>query len=139
MEKIKSLVSCKNRKALITGASGHLGLEVSKALGSIGYELIIVDLDLQKLKKLSVEISSNYKVTVTPICCNLEIEYERNRLIEEIKQNFSKIDCLINNAAFVGTTNLNGWNAPFEEQNLESWRRSFEVNLTAPFHLSQEM
>jgi len=44
---------------------------------------------------------------------------------------------LVKNAAFVGTSNLQGWNTAFEAQSLETWRRALEVNLTAPFHLSQ--
>jgi len=42
---------------------------------------------------------------------------------------------LINNAAFVGTSELTGWAVPFEEQTVETWRRALEVNLTAAFDL----
>ena len=44
---------------------------------------------------------------------------------------------MINNAAFVGTSSLEGWSAPFQHQTHSAWRRALEVNLTAPFHLSQ--
>jgi NAD(P)-dependent dehydrogenase (short-subunit alcohol dehydrogenase family) len=37
----------------------------------------------------------------------------------------------------VGSSNLQGWSTPFEEQSIETWRRAFEVNLTAAFHLCQ--
>lgn len=48
-----------------------------------------------------------------------------------------QLDILINNAAFVGTTGLQGWGVPFAEQSVETWRRALEVNLTAAFHLCQ--
>ena len=47
------------------------------------------------------------------------------------------LNILVNNAAFVGTTELQGWNVPFEEQSLDAWRSALEVNLTAVFDLSR--
>lgn len=47
------------------------------------------------------------------------------------------IDVLVNNAAFVGTSNLAGWTVPFEDQTVETWSRALEVNLTAPFEIIQ--
>jgi NAD(P)-dependent dehydrogenase (short-subunit alcohol dehydrogenase family) len=58
-------------------------------------------------------------------------------LIATVKSDGLGLSCLINNAAFVGSSNLQGWVSPFEEQTIETWRRGFEVNLTAAFHLSQ--
>jgi NAD(P)-dependent dehydrogenase (short-subunit alcohol dehydrogenase family) len=46
---------------------------------------------------------------------------------------------LVNNAAFVGTSNLKGWVVPFEDQTIETWHRALEVNLAAPFHLCQKL
>ena len=37
----------------------------------------------------------------------------------------------------MGTADLQGWSTAFEQQSLDTWRRALEVNLTAPFHLSQ--
>ena len=37
----------------------------------------------------------------------------------------------------MGNSELPGWNTTFEKQSIESWRRAFEVNLTAVFELSQ--
>jgi NAD(P)-dependent dehydrogenase (short-subunit alcohol dehydrogenase family) len=44
---------------------------------------------------------------------------------------------LIHSAAFVGTAELTGWAVPFEQQELGTWRRAIEVNLTSMFHLAQ--
>ena len=40
-------------------------------------------------------------------------------------------------AAFVGTSKLAGWATPFAEQRLDTWRAALEVNLTAPFAMTQ--
>jgi len=39
--------------------------------------------------------------------------------------------------AFVGDTNLPGWNVPFSEQSISTWRRAIEVNLTSVFEVCQ--
>ena len=51
----------------------------------------------------------------------------------------SRLDGLVHNAAFVGTSELEGWAVGFRDQSLETWRRALEVNVTAPFHLTQLM
>ena len=44
-------------------------------------------------------------------------------------------EIIINNAAFVGTSELTGWATDFEDQTVETWRRVMEVNLTSVFDL----
>jgi len=78
-----------------------------------------------------------WNVSCVYIECDLESEEERNRAIRDIKSDGKGLSCLINNAAFGGTTALEGWVTPFETQSLLTWRRALEVNLTAPFHFSQ--
>ena len=137
MNQFPSLISCIGRNLILTGATGFLGQTITKLLAEIGYNLIIVDLDTEKLSKLKNDLIKSYDIKVDAITCNLEIEEDRNNLIKIIKDNYSQINCLINNAAFVGTRDIQGWNTSFENQSLDSWRRAFEVNLTAPFHLIQ--
>ena len=57
--------------------------------------------------------------------------------MEEAQSRCDRLAILINNAAFVGTSTLEGWAVPFEGQSIETWQRAMEVNLTAPFHLCQ--
>lgn len=47
------------------------------------------------------------------------------------------LDILINNAAFVATSGLDGWTCDFTGQSIDTWRRALEVNITAAFELSQ--
>ena len=55
----------------------------------------------------------------------------------EFAERFGQIDIIVNCAAFVGTSGLEGWAVPFEQQSDKTWRRALEVNLTAPFVLVQ--
>ena len=57
------------------------------------------------------------------------------KFLSKIKNDFDYFDILINNAAFVGDSDLEGWSTSFENQSLETWRRALDVNLTACFQI----
>jgi len=57
----------------------------------------------------------------------------------KIEKKYDCIDILVNNAAYVGTSNLKGWAVPFEEQSTDCWTDALQVNLTAMFELSHAL
>lgn len=137
MSELESLFHLKGKTTVLTGANGKVGKVLCSILAELGSDLILVDLSEDDLIKNKHSIVSSLKVNVDIFPCNLEDQASRLSFLEHMNKHHSKIDVLINNAAFVGDSNLEGWNVPWEEQSLESWRRAIEVNLTAPFHLSQ--
>lgn len=139
MDNIKKLSAIKGRYALITGASGNLGRAISQTLAELGANLIITDLNKAELESLKKEITRKWNVEIAIKDCNLEIQEERSELIQWINGNFDKLNILINNAAFVGTSDLKGWSEDFKSQSIETWRRALEVNLTASFELCQKL
>jgi len=137
MTTYKELSSLSGRNALITGASGGLGKVFTDTLGELGANLILVDLPGTSLEDLALKVKEKWKVKVNCYEIDLEIEKQRKSLINNIKKEIDKLNILVNNAGFVGNSELPHWNTTFEKQSLESWRRAFEVNLTAVFELSQ--
>ena len=121
----------KGQKALITGATGHLGREIVKKLLSIGVYLYLTDKPGSNYKFLKKKDLKSVEI----IECDLSSEIERNKLIKKI----NKLDLLINNAAYVGDTKGKGWNTNFKNQSLKTWREAIEINLTAPFHLIRDL
>ncbi len=103
------------RVALVTGSKGHFGRVICETLHELGAKVVGVDKE----------------------DCDLESEAERKQLITKIRSDYQNLSILVHNAAFVGTSDLKGWSAPFEMQNLETWRRALEVNLSAVFDLTQ--
>ncbi len=67
----------------------------------------------------------------------MEDENSRTSFIDVVIKSNKRLDILINNAAFVGESDLDGWVDDFSKQSIETWKRAIEVNLTAVFHLSQ--
>ncbi len=128
------------RKALITGATGHLGQVISDTLAELGAGLILVDQDEDKLARFSQALKADWGAEVDYRVCNLEDEECRKKLISSLVNNQQlRLNILVNNAAFVGDSELVGWATAFEHQTISTWRRAIEVNLTAVFHLTQNL
>lgn len=125
------------KRILITGACGHLGRLASETFAELGYDLILTDLKNAGLSVFAARISRKWGRQVLCFPCNLAREPERFRLIRRIKADQHGLSCLLNNAALVGSSSEKGWAVPFPRQSLKTWRQALEVNLTAPFHLSQ--
>lgn len=125
------------RRVLITGGAGHLGRVMAEALAELGAAIIILDRPDAQFGDIQSVLMHKWNASCVCIECDLESEEERNRAIQEVKSDGKGLNCVINNAAFGGTTALEGWVTQFEAQSLATWRRALEVNLTAPFHFSQ--
>jgi NAD(P)-dependent dehydrogenase (short-subunit alcohol dehydrogenase family) len=140
MTSFAQLMSLRGRRALITGAAGGLGRIMAETLAELGADLVLVDRPgavfeplLQRLQALTETTPVGFQT----IACDLERQDHRHDLIQTLGADGQGLSVLINNAAFVGSSDLQGWAVPFEAQTLETWRRALEVNLTAAFHLCQ--
>jgi NAD(P)-dependent dehydrogenase (short-subunit alcohol dehydrogenase family) len=137
MTTISDLTNLRGRRALITGATGKLGSVMADTLAELGADLVLVDRPGSHFQSLESHLKERWSVNACPRECDLEIEEQRFALFESIKADGKGLNVLINNAAFVGASDLQGWITRFEEQTVETWRRAMEVNLTSAFHLSQ--
>ena len=82
-------------KALITGASSGIGKEIARYLASLGYDLLLVARNTEKLCKLRDELTD---VDIRIITLDLSREQDSYDLYEHTKD--EKIDFLVNNAGF---------------------------------------
>lgn len=88
----------KNKTCLITGGAAGLGYEFAKLAAADGYDLILIDIDSEKLNeaKEAIEKSSNQNITIiSRDLCKQNVAHE---IYEEIKE--KNIEILINNAGF---------------------------------------
>ena len=121
--------SIKNKTVLLTGAAGHLGREFSFSLAQEKANLILVDKNRSQLTSLQKEIKKKFDTNVVIKVTDLEIFSHRVNLVKYTNKKFKNLDILINNAAFVGSSNLKGWSTKFEKQSINTWQRAIEVNL----------
>lgn len=105
-------------KALITGASSGIGLEMAKILNKEGYELILVAREKEKLQKVQELLGANVKIIVA----DLSNESKLKEIYVLCKN--EKIDVLINNAGF-------GDFGKFDETDLTKELQMIDVNIKA--------
>ena len=134
---LSKMMSLRGRRALITGAAGKLGAVIADTLAELGADLILIDRPGSDLVTLEKQLRENWESNVCQFECDLEDESQRLKLFDVVQGDGLSLNMLVNNAAFVGDSKLEGWITSFEDQSLETWRRAMEVNLTSAFHLSQ--
>ena len=137
MRTIHELMSLHGRRALITGANGEIGKRMAATIAELGGDLVLVDRPGTEYEALLDTLQSFSDVKVTCVDCDLEDGSARAELILDLSKQEDKLSILINNAAFVGSSDLKGWTTEFQAQSIETWRRALEVNLTASFDLSK--
>jgi NAD(P)-dependent dehydrogenase (short-subunit alcohol dehydrogenase family) len=125
------------KTVLLTGANGNLGRKISSLALGLGADLVAVDLFECGEDHFRESMVGYEQSKISVVKCDLSSDEERKNLHRDFSKFSSALDVLVNNAAFVGTSKLPGWNAPFSEQTIDTWRLAFEVNLTACFHLCQ--
>lgn len=137
MTTIKELMNLQGRRAVITGAAGGLGKRMADTLAELGANLVLVDQASSDCQSLAETLAARWGVNIQCRQCDLEQQDQRTALMEWLKSSGEGLNILINNAAFVGTSGLQGWAVPFDKQTVDTWRRAMEVNLTAVFDLCQ--
>lgn len=81
-------------KALVTGASSGIGLEISKYLDSLGYEMILVSRSKNDLEMLQLKLKNKSKIVV------MDLSDEANIKSLYVLCKNEDIDVLVNNAGF---------------------------------------
>ena len=105
-------------KALITGASSGIGRDMARYLGSLGYSLILVARDKDKLQDIQQELKTDVKIIVADLSNGAKLKE-----IYVLCKN-EHIDILINNAGF-------GVFGNFDESDLSSEIEMINVNIKA--------
>ncbi len=136
MRSIAELGDLTGRRALITGGAGHLGRASADALAEQGCQIVLLDINEDGLTEACTDLSSKHAHKAEYLRVDLEDEAAIGSVPQHIER-FGGLDILINNAGFVGDTNLAGWTTTFAEQSTETFRRAMAVNVTAVFALSQ--
>ena len=82
--------------AVVTGASGGLGLEFAKLLAADGYDLALVARSEEKLQNVAQKLSADHCVEVFPVAADLARIDAADSLVAKVP----RCDVLINNAGF---------------------------------------
>jgi NAD(P)-dependent dehydrogenase (short-subunit alcohol dehydrogenase family) len=111
------------RAALITGASGEIGLAIARVLGENGYGLTLSARRPEKLEKAVQPLRDDgFEVLTVP--ANMAEEDDVVALFRAHEERFGRLDALVNNAGV-------GIGAPLEETQTKFLDMQLAVNLRA--------
>ena len=120
------MFNLKNKKALVTGASGGIGKEIAKVLNSHGAEVCLSGRNVDELEILKSSLKGENHLVKADLLNSKDIPM----LIEETEEKMGQIDILVNNA---GITKDN----IFLRMSDKEWDDVIALNLTSVFKISK--
>ena len=108
--------------AVVTGAGSGIGRLISRELLDSGYRVALFGRRYESLK----EASGNHEESLI-VVGNVAISADVARLFDAVKQIWTRIDLLVNNAGISGPT------GDVSEIEVSDWQQTIDVNLTGTF------
>lgn len=120
-----------SKVVLITGASKGIGASIAKIYAQKGYNIIInYNNNKEKAEELSKELENNYNIKAVTIKCDVSNENNVKNMINNIKNEFNRLDVVVNNAGICIDTTL-------EDKTVNNFKKILEINLIGTFLVSK--
>lgn len=114
---------------LITGATSGIGKATAKIFAQEGFKLVLCGRRTEKLKALQEKLSAITKVHI--LSFDVRDKNEVFNKIQDLPEEFSSIDILINNAG-----NAHGLD-PVQEGNIDDWDAMMDINVKGLLYVSK--
>ena len=125
------MTTLNGKYALITGACGGMGKAIAYQLAREGVNLILTDINTQKLKQIKNELSEK-GVVIEYITADLTLKGRQKQLIQSIISSFTRLNILVHSAGLIMQSSV----ADTTDEKLE---KLFKINLFVPFLLTREL
>jgi len=120
-----------NKTVLVTGSSRGIGKATVKHFAKLGYNVVINYKDGKEAAEiLKKEVEDLYSINALVIQCDISSEESVIRMVNQIKEKFSKIDVLVNNASIEYASDLH-------EKNEKTFAEILKVNVIGTFLVSK--
>jgi len=123
-------MSRQNLTALVTGASGGIGLELARLFAADGHDLVLVARNEDKLNALANELEAKHGISTLVLPSDLSRPEAPREIFDELGAQSVVVDALVNNAGF-GTYGF------FAETDLKAELDLLQVNVVALTHLTK--
>jgi NAD(P)-dependent dehydrogenase (short-subunit alcohol dehydrogenase family) len=128
--KYKKLFSLANKVALVVGAAGGLAGETCLALAEFGATIALADIDSKGLIDVKNDLGKKGFKTWSRIVDVSDVT-SVEKLIEELREQFGRLDIMINFAGVVLPT-------PVEKIRMTEFQKIIDINLKGSFILAQQ-
>ncbi|RAJ93123.1 NAD(P)-dependent dehydrogenase (short-subunit alcohol dehydrogenase family) [Larkinella arboricola] len=127
---MNSLFSLTGKVAIVTGGAGFFGTPISLALAEAGAQVVIASRDGEKCRKFA-ETLQEKGLLAEGMALDLEEETSIRQFVQAVKEQFGRIDVLVNNAVSRdGFQNL-------EDIDKASWEKAQRINSTGLVLITQ--
>jgi NAD(P)-dependent dehydrogenase (short-subunit alcohol dehydrogenase family) len=118
--------------ALVTGANRGIGFEVCRQLGHLGFTVLLSARDSVKGEAAAKLLAGNDGLEVIFYRLDVSNKNHIQRIFDEVKQEFARLDVLVNNAAILYDLGKQAINADLDMVN-----KALITNLYGPWLLCQ--
>ncbi|RNL62483.1 SDR family oxidoreductase [Nocardioides marmoriginsengisoli] len=118
------------RTALVTGGGRGIGRMAARGLLDAGARVLIASRKLADCEETAAELG--HLGPIEAMAADLSTHEGCVGLAAEVAERTDRLDVLVNNAGAV-------WGAPFAEFPASAWDKVVDLNLKAPFYLTQEL
>lgn len=127
---MKNYFDLKNQVAIVTGASGGLGVQMAKALANQGCNIAVFARRQQQIDEVAAEIAREFGVKTLAVRCDITDTAMVDEAVDKVLAEFGRIDILINNA---GT----GAVAPAEDITDDQFNGEMQIDLFGTFKVAR--
>ncbi|KPM44445.1 hypothetical protein AK830_g2112 [Neonectria ditissima] len=120
-------MSLNGKTVIVTGSSGGLGKVTAEMYLSKGCNVVVCDINHDRLSAAASELEASYKDKVLSVDVDVTSEESVKKLVASTTEKFGKLDIVVNNAGIVDHFD------PAGTCDKSTWDRVLGVNLTGPF------
>ena len=125
---IQNSFSLEGKVALVTGAAYGIGFAIAQALAGAGAKIAFNCRSKEHLDTALAAYKEN-GITAKGFLCDVTDEAQVVQMVSEIEKELGVIDILVNNAGIIKRI-------PMHEMSTEDFRQVVDIDLTAPFIVS---
>jgi NAD(P)-dependent dehydrogenase (short-subunit alcohol dehydrogenase family) len=122
------MLEVRNRRVIVTGASSGIGLDTARLLAEAGAEVGLVARRAEAIESVAAELGGG----AWWHACDVADPVEIGVLAAAVEARWGALDGLVNNAGIAVMATL-------DDTELETWDRTFDVNLRGPYLLCRAL
>ncbi len=115
--------------AMITGGTSGIGAAFARRFGRMGYDLVLVARDEERLERSAAALRERYHVEVATISADLTDPEDCRRVEKYLADEENRVDVLVNNAGF-------GLAKPYPHSPVDDEERMLDILTRAPLRLT---